>query len=141
MEHLYSEHCQKHSSIFCCSRFTKFTKVIFRFYQNNEANLECPIASAKPNLDVEKVSSITILGTLVLMLPVLPVPGSVVHPGVPVPPPDEDGGPQLPHVQVRRRRMLQRMLILSCSGSTRTPPTPPSWATSPSDSPPCRSSR
>ena len=86
---------------------------LVRFYQNNEANLECPIASAKPNLDVEKVSFITILGTLVLMLPVLTVPGSVVHPGVPVPPPDEDGGPQLPHVQVRRRRMLiEKMVII-----------------------------
>ena len=49
---------------------------------------------------------------MVLTLPVLTVPGSVVHPGVPVPPPDEDGGPQLPHVQVRRRRMLTRMMII-----------------------------
>ena len=70
-------------------RFSLFSLV--RFYQNNEANLECPIAAAKPNLDVEKVSSITILGAMVLMLSVLPVPGSVVHPGVPVPAPDEDG--------------------------------------------------
>ena len=82
-------------------RFSLFSLV--RFYQNNEANLECPIAAAKPNLDVEKVSSITILGAMVLMLPVLPVPGSVVHPGVPVPAPDEDGRPQLPHVQVSLR--------------------------------------
>ena len=28
----------------------------FRFYQNNEANLECPISTAKPNLDVDRVS-------------------------------------------------------------------------------------
>ena len=60
---------------------------------------------------MEKVSFITILGTLVLMLPVLTVPGSVVHPGVPVPAPDEDGGPQLPHVQVRRRRMLNKRMM------------------------------
>ena len=86
---------------------------LVRFYQNNEANLECPIASAKPNLDVEKVSFLITGAAMVLMLPVLTVPGSVVHPGVPVPPPDEDGGPQLPHVQVRRRRMLnKRMMII-----------------------------
>ena len=85
---------------------------LVRFYQNNEANLECPIAAAKPNLDVEKVSSITILGAMVLMLPVLTVPGSVVHPGVPVPAPDEDGRPQLPHVQVSLRMILiERMMI------------------------------
>ena len=29
----------------------------FRFYQNNEANIECPISAAKPNLDVDRVST------------------------------------------------------------------------------------
>ena len=28
----------------------------FRFYQNNDANIECPISAAKPNLDVDRVS-------------------------------------------------------------------------------------
>ena len=51
---------------------------------------------------------------MVLTLSVLTVPGSVVHPGVPVPPPDEDGGPQLPHVQVRRRRMLNKRMMIYC---------------------------
>ena len=51
---------------------------------------------------------------MVLMLPVLPVPGSVVHPGVPVPAPDEDGRPQLPHVQVRLRRMLIERMVMYC---------------------------
>ena len=29
--------------------------IISRFYHNNDANIECPITAAKPNLDVNRV--------------------------------------------------------------------------------------
>ena len=35
----------------CSGFFCFFT----RFYAENNANIECPISEAKPNLDVEKV--------------------------------------------------------------------------------------
>ena len=73
----------------------------FRFYQNNEANLECPISTAKPNLDVDRVSTRgNIWEILLLNLPSLLVHGPLVHPGVSVSPRDEDGRPELPDVQV-----------------------------------------